>query len=75
MYDEEIIYPYINRLLTGVGVIEEEYDHLHEGLNSIKNPYQSWAKPIFEKSKNMKRNGTRINAMFLSSLILLLNKC
>lgn len=56
-------------------VIEEEYDHQHEDLNSIKNPFQSWAETTFEKSKNMKRNRTGINVMFLPSLVPLLIEC
>lgn len=47
-------------------VVEEEYEHQNEGLDSFENPFQSWSNEIYNESKMLIKDETGINPMILT---------
>jgi len=56
-------------------LIEEIDEPENLNLDNEKNPFQSWAEKIFERSKEYIREGNGINAMYLPTLVPLIIKC
>jgi len=56
-------------------LIEEVDEPQNIDLDNEKNPFQSWAEEIFEKSKEYIQEGNGINAMYLLTLVPLKIKC
>lgn len=70
-----------NEVFSTVDSEEEIRDFIEEDetqnidLDNDKNPFQSWAEEIFEKSKEYIEEGNGINAMYLPKLVPLIIKC
>jgi len=52
-----------------------EYEKENEGLESLNNPFQTWAENIYKESLTYIREGVGINAMFAPNLVPNILKC
>lgn len=49
--------------------LEEKYERQNVGLDSFENPFQSWAKSVYDESKTFVEEGTGINLFYCPSLV------
>ncbi|KAF0741946.1 CCHC-type domain-containing protein, partial [Aphis craccivora] len=56
-------------------ILEEEYERQNIGLDSFENPFQSWAKSIYDESQTFLEEGTGINPFYCPSLVPIIIKC
>lgn len=50
-------------------LLDEEYESQEEGLGEFENPFQTWAENIYNRSKNLIREGSGINPLYIPALI------